>query len=216
MDAALIDISVPLSPAMPVYPGDPAFAMVPAAELRADDAASVRLSRLQLGSHTGTHLDAPCHVLADGAGVAVFDLEQLCGPARVLDLRGRGPLLEAAALADQPLAGAGRLLLRTADGPPAAAAGARLAPSAAALLLDHGVRLVGIDALSIEDAGHSGLAVHRALLGAAPPVAVLESLDLSAAPAGDYRLWCLPLPLPAADGAPARAVLQPGAAPAAG
>ncbi len=192
-----VDLTRPLGPATPRWLGDPPVRRVTVSRLDPADPASFALSRLSLSTHAGTHVDAPAHVIPGGADAGDLDLGVLCGPARVLDVRGRGPWLRAADL--DAAAGAIRVLLHTGGG-------SGLTPDAAMLLLALGVRLVGIDALSVEPGPH--LPVHRLLLGATPPVLLLEGLDLEAVPAGDGYLVCLPLRLPGADGAPCRAVWE--------
>jgi len=196
------DLTRPLGPDTPRWPGDPAVRRVEVSRLDPGDPASYALSRLALSTHSGTHVDAPCHVIPGGADAGSLDLDVLCGPARVLDLAGRGPWIRAADL--DGAEGAVRVLLRTGGE-------AGLAPDGAARLLALGIRLVGTDALSVEPG--PDLPVHRLLLGADPPVLLLEGLLLAGVPAGDGRLLCLPLRWPGADGAPCRAVLEsPGPA----
>ncbi|MFB3817563.1 MAG: cyclase family protein [Candidatus Methylomirabilales bacterium] len=203
----IFDISRPLRAGMPVYPGDPEYAVQPWLSVSRGD--PVNVSVLTLGSHTGTHLDAPRHLRDAGAGVDALPLEALLGPALVVDL-GRvpcidAPLLRRTALLD--LGGHARLLLRTRAlaGGSAGLEHPGLTPDAAALLVEAEVRLLGIEGLSVDPPGASDLAAHRLLLGAG--VIIAEGLDLSAVPAGEYELACLPLRLCDGDGAPARAVL---------
>lgn len=204
---SFIDISVPLSPRLPAFPGDPAIQVE-----RAGAAANpFHLTRLSLGSHAGTHIDAPAHLLGEGATVDAIPLEWLIGPCRVVDLRGRKGAIAAGDLKVLPLAGVRRLLLRTDNSelwqrPGFCEDYVGLAPDAANYLTALGIRLVGIDYLSIEPPGEAS-AVHRILLGA--EVVILEGLNLAGAPAGDYELLCLPLNLTGIDGAPCRAVLRP-------
>jgi arylformamidase len=203
----VIDVSVPIRPDMPVYPGDPAPVLEPLGRLEDGDDANA--SRLVLGSHTGTHVDAPWHVLADGARLGDVPIDRMVGAARVADLRGR-PALDAAAVTALGLRAGEILLCRTDNSTRWRAADfatdyVHLTEDAAAVLVASGVKTVGIDALSVEGVGSPGLPVHRRLLGGG--VFVIEGLDLSAAPPGRYTLVCLPLHLPTLDGAPARAVL---------
>jgi arylformamidase len=203
----LIDVSRPIHPDMPVYPGDPAPSME--ALSRLDDGDDANCSRLTLGNHTGTHVDAPRHVLADGAPLGDVPLERLVGPARVVDLRGRR-VIDAATLAAVEVAADEILLCRTDNSarwgaPDFATDFVHLSEDAAVLLVERGVRAVGVDGLSVDAVKGRGLPVHRRLLAAG--VLVIEGLDLGAAPAGRYTLVCLPLHLPTLDGAPARAVL---------
>jgi arylformamidase len=193
----IIDISLPIGPDTPVWPGDPPVLVEPVARVAAGDPADV--SRLQLGTHTGTHVDPPAHFLPGGVTVDELPLDVLIGPAFVADLTGGGPI-DAGRLAAAVPAGTTRLLLRTGGTHGAlTAAGARW-------LVESGVRLVGADTLSLEPTSED-YPVHHELLGAG--VIIVEGLDLSRAAAGPYQLVCLPLRITAGDGAPARAVLMP-------
>ncbi len=149
-----------------------------------------------MSAHAGTHVDAPSHVLADGAPVGRLPLDAFIGPARVVDLPGRGEV-GPDALPRRSL-GAARVLFRTAGK-------SFLSPLAAVRLADRGALLVGTDAMSVDPDDAADLPVHRALLSRG--IAVLENLDLSAAPPGDYRLIALPLSFGDLDASPVRAVL---------
>jgi arylformamidase len=195
----IIDISRPIGPDTPVWPGDPPVLIEPVASLEAGDLAAV--SRLVLGTHTGTHVDPPAHFIAGGVTVDALPLDVLVGPAVVADLRG-APSIEAAALEALALpAGTTRVLLKTASGVVDRGA---LTAGGAQWLVEHGVTLVGVDTLSIEPATDE-YPVHRILLGAG--VVIVEGLDLTKADPGRYKLVCLPLRVTGGDGAPARAVL---------
>jgi len=205
-----IDVSLPLFVGMPAFPDDPPFATEPVRRLARGDA--YNLSRLSFGSHAGTHVDPPRHFLPDGASVDRLDLETLNGPCRVVGVDRAVRAIGPAELTGIP-AGTTRVLLRTANSDRWAE---RLAyfPDYAALTVDgakhliaSGVRLVGIDALSVESDAGGTFPVHRELLGRGIPI--LEGLLLSAAPPGPYDLHCLPLALRDGDGGPARAVLTP-------
>ena len=205
----IIDISRPVGATTPVWPGDPPVVVEPVARLETGDPAAV--SRLVLGTHTGTHVDPPAHFLPGGATVDELSLDVLVGPAVVVDVPpGSGPV-DAARLAGLGLpAGVTRLLLKARHRAAATAAPSSEPPcgpltaDGAAWLVERGVTLVGIDTLSIEAATRD-YPVHRTLLGAG--VVIVEGLDLSAAAPGPYQLVCLPLRIAGGDGAPARAVL---------
>lgn len=209
-----IDVSVPLRDGMVVYEGDPPAHIERVAQIAHGDMANI--TRLDIGAHTGTHLDAPVHFLPDGAGVDRLPLDVLIGPAMVADLTGLSGDVDAAALARLDLpSGTERLLLKT----PNSRLWARdefswdfagVADDAARELVSRGVRLVGIDYLSIGPSGDPAPA-HRTLLGAG--VVVVEGLDLRAVEPGSYELVCLPLRIAGADGAPARALLRPAGGP---
>ncbi len=204
----IYDVTVPIVAGMPVYPGDPAV------DIRLWSAvatgAPVNVSRLSLGAHTGTHVDAPRHFRDGASGVDRLPLQVLLGPARVLDLAGAAAI-SAEALRRLDLGETGRLLFRTVS--PAAWRAGRLPQNpvgltgeAAALLVERAVKLVGLDSPSVDAVGSADLPVHRALLDAG--VVIVEGLDLSEVPAGEYELLCLPLKLVDGDGAPARVVLR--------
>ena len=203
----VIDVSVPNGPGMHVYPGDPVLDVRPVRRIERGDACN--LSLLTMGSHTGTHVDAPYHFLADGPRLGDVSLDRMIGEALVADLRGR-PAIDAAALEPVDLRAGDILLCRTDNSERWAAAEFQrdftyLTEDAAALLVARGVRAVGMDYLSIERFGSPDFPVHRRLLGAG--VFVIEGLDLRAVDPGRYTLVCLPLRFPDLDGAPARAVL---------
>jgi arylformamidase len=204
----VFDVSRPLRDGGLVYPGDPEIRVRShSAIARGDDA---NVSSLALGSHSGTHVDAPSHFLPGGAPVDRIPIERLVGPAVVLDLPGAARSVGAAELSRSDLQGQRRVLLRTRNSERDASTGftedyCALAPDGAEFLLRHGVELVGIDYLSIEAFGSGAYPVHHALLERG--VVIVEGLDLSAVPPGIYRLVCLPLRLEGLDGAPARAVL---------
>jgi arylformamidase len=187
----MIDITLPLGPDTPVYPGDPPVEVVRLREAGAGDAFA--LSRVTLGSHSGTHVDPPAHFLPGGATVDALPLAPLIGPAVVADV-AHGRPVTAADLA--PFLPAVRLLLRSGGMP--------LTPEAARAVVAVGVRLVGVDGLSVAPPEAPG-EVHRILLAAG--VVIVEGLALAGVTPGRYTLICLPLKLTGGDGAPARAVL---------
>jgi len=205
--ARVIDISVANGPTQHVYPGDPPPRIEQAKAIRAGDVCNVSL--LTMGSHTGTHVDAPYHFIDGGARLGEVALERMVGEALVVDLRGRAAV-DAAALESAPLRTSDILLCRTDNSWRWEKAEFQrdfvyLTLDAAGLLVERGIRAVGIDYLSIEQFGSSDFPVHHRLLGAG--VFVIEGLDLRAVEPGRYTLVCLPLKFPDLDGAPARAVL---------
>jgi arylformamidase len=199
----IIDISVPIRPGMPTYPGDPTVTLERVKALADGD--GVNLSRVDLGAHTGTHVDAPLHFIDGAEATETLPLDALVGPARVLDLTA-AKQLDAAAFDGVELAE--RVLLKTSNSELWARGtfvedALQLDGGAAQVLVDGGVRLVGIDYLSIGD--HDA---HRVLLGAG--VVPVEGLDLRGVEPGDYDLICAPLKLVGSDGAPARVLLRRG------
>src|SRR5438128_11789180 len=194
---------------MAVYRGNPPVRIRPAMTLRKD---RVNLSELCLGSHTGTHVDAPSHFINGAKGIDRVDLERFIGPAWVADLRRVRGGISAVDLGRARIPrGTRRVLLRTTNSRlwhparPFRTDFVYLEAEGARWLVERGVRLVGIDYLSIEGFGVQGAPTHHALLGAGIPI--LEGLDLSRAAPGRYLLSAVPVRWRAADGAPTRAVL---------
>ena len=149
-----------------------------------------------MSAHVGTHVDAPSHVMPDAAPIGRLALEAFMGPARVVDLPGRGEIGPDAL--PRPCFGIPRVLLRTGGR-------AFLSPLAAVRLAERGVLLVGTDAMSVDPEDAADLPVHKTLLSRG--VAILESLDLSEAPPGAYTLVALPLFFKELDASPVRAIL---------
>jgi arylformamidase len=208
-----LDISVPLDERTTVFPDTPAVDLERVSSLSEDDPANV--TAMACSTHSGTHIDAPVHFLEGAGGVEEVDLDSLNGPARVLDFTDRSrigrPELEA--LDPSP---AERLILQTRNSshhsPPWYLRQfdpdyAHLGSDAAELLAERKISLVGIDYLSIGGEGRDNPETHRVLLGAG--VTILEGLALEEVEPGTYELRCLPLLMPGADGAPARAALTP-------
>ena len=171
------------------------------------------LTRLVLSAHAGTHVDAPNHFLAGARGIEEVPLAALAGACLVWEPPGVGPI-GADLLAELPT-GIERLLLKTGlhtwwlgDNPALPDEFRALRADGAALLVERGIQLVGTDAPSIDLVGDADYPAHHTLLSAG--VVVVESLNLSGVVPGAYALVCLPLLLPGADGAPARAILLEG------
>jgi arylformamidase len=203
-----IDVSVPVRSGMVHWPDDPPIELVRTMDMARGDPTTV--SRLSLGVHSGTHVDAPVHFLVDGAGVDAFPLDHLLGEARVVEV-GDGPSIGAAQVrAVDPRPGE-RLLFKTRNSARCWQADhflpdfVHLSPEAADLLAERGVRTVGIDYLSIAGM-EEGVPTHLSLLKKG--ICIIEGLDLSSVEPGSYELICLPLRLAGADGAPARVVLR--------
>ncbi|GAB3600017.1 cyclase family protein [Kineococcus gypseus] len=210
MERTPIDVTVPLVPGrVPLYPGDTEL-VVERHQTLAGQGANV--SRLSCSAHCGTHVDAPVHFLPGAGGIEAVPLEVLTGPCEVVDATGPEGHLDAAAVRALEFAeGTGRVLLRTRggalwDGPVFSEDFPALTGDGAAALVARGVRLVGIDYLSIAPFDDPAPA-HEELLRAG--VVVVEALDLRRVAPGRYGFTCLPLLLPGADGAPARAFLVP-------
>ena len=206
----IYDISLPIRHGGLVYPGNPAVSITPQQAISAGAGANV--SRIDFGSHTGTHVDAPKHFFDDGAGVDRLPLDLLMGPARLLAFGDAVASIGIAELEPHELDGVTRLLIRTRNSAWLASGSTEfhpdytyLAPDGAEYLVALGVKLVGVDYLSIEQFHSGHHRTHRTLLERG--VVIVEGLLLADVPAGEYELRCLPLRLEGLDGAPARAVL---------
>ena len=205
----IYDISLPISESLVVWPGDPPIRITQPSHLDRGDMATV--SRLDIGAHIGTHVDAPAHFVQGGAGVDSFNLDLLVGPARVVHALEVDVLSARVlqALAIPP--GTERVLFRTRNSERWARGEKEfwtdyvgITDDGARWLIEQGVRLVGIDYLSVGPFDELE-APHRTLLGAG--LIIVEGLDLSGVAAGVYHLVCLPLKVVGGDGAPARAIL---------
>jgi arylformamidase len=205
-DSPPIDVTVTVREGMPIYEGDPGIAVELAKSIERGDAANV--SRLEMGAHTGTHVDAPCHFIPDGAGADALELDRFIGPCLVADAGTAADSLDRAAIESLGLPpGTERVLLKTRNSELwerdwFAADFIRLSGGGAEALIGLGVRLIGIDYLSIGDP-----AAHLRLLGSS--IGVIEGLDLRTVEPGRYLLVCLPLKIAGCDGSPARALLWP-------
>ena len=204
----LLDVSVSLAAGIPAYPGNPEFELQPIKRIA--EGGSSNVSRLVMGTHTGTHVDAPRHFFDDGAGVDLLPLDLLIGRARVVEITRRG------GVGQDDLAAAGlredlRVLLKTSNSALWNGQGFHqeytyLAEDGARYLVEQGVKVVGIDYLSVEQFKKPGAPAHRALLSHG--VVIIEGLNLAEAEPGMYEMYCLPLRVAGGDGAPARVVLK--------
>jgi arylformamidase len=201
------DISPPVGPGSPVFPGDTPYTQEWSATLAAE--CRVNVSRITLSPHVGAHADAPLHYGAEGAAIGAMDLAPYLGPCRVIHSIGRGPLVRVEHIAHALQKLPARVLVRTYERAPVARWDPHLA-SYAPETIEHlaalGVKLVGIDTASIDPAESKDLPSHQAIrrLG----LRVLENLVLDEVPEGDYELIALPLKLMTADASPVRAVLR--------
>ena len=202
----IYDISVPLSAELPVYPGDPRIEIRDALTLANGDGANV--SSLNFGAHTGTHVDAPAHFIEGTKKVESLALDVLIGEAEVIEVPAGKRVIDEEFVKTTST----RVLFKTRNsdlwGTDFKKDFTYLDLPAAKKLIENGVKLVGIDYLSVEKFGSPEHEVHRALLS--HEVIILEGLNLTNVPAGKYELICLPLRLRSnlGDGAPARAVLR--------
>lgn len=208
----LYDLSVPISDHLPVWPGDPTIRVARTGKM--EEGSPVNVSQLQLGSHTGTHVDPPFHFLPDGPTIDQIPLERFIGPAWLADCRGVREVTR------ECLAGAGippdttRLLLLTDN----AAYWADpqhefqrdfvdIAPSGAEWMVEQGIQLVGIDYMSADNFHDENGPAHHILLP--HEIIIIENLDLRDVPPNQpYELLCMPLKIAGGDGAPARVALR--------
>lgn len=206
------DVTLPVHVGMLTWPGDPSIDVLPSKRLVRGDSSNV--SELRMGTHTGTHVDAPFHFIDGAPGVDGIPLASLVGPCEVVDMRDVeetiGPR-ECERIPD----GTERVLFRTSNSsiwdaaaPAFPEAYVHLSVEGARALVDRGVVLVGTDFLSIEQRGSEGHPTHVALLEAG--VVIVEGLDLRGVEPGRYTIVCAPLKLVAGDGAPARVLLLDG------
>jgi arylformamidase len=205
----IYDVTVPITNTMPVWPSDPPVQLIPNSHVSRDKSHTVRLTAIEMGSHTGTHIDAPYHFVEGGRRLHEIPLEQLTGKATVLDIAAASSIARGD-VEQLKLDGVKRVLFKTEN--------SRhwkdgkfyenfvyLEPEAGQLLVDRGIVLVGIDYLSIDKFKSETHPTHFVLLR--KNIVILEGLDLSSVPAGEYDMTALPLNLQDADGAPTRVIL---------
>jgi arylformamidase len=204
-----VDVSVPLRGGMVHWPGDQEVSIKRIKSI--DSGGTSNVSVLSMSAHTGTHMDAPVHFLEGGTGVDSLPLEAVLGPARVIAIRDRESIKVEELLRHRIRRGE-RVLFQTWG------AGERwktdrfdesyvyISSGAAQLLVDRGVRLVGVDYLSVGGYRKDSAETHQILLGAG--IWVVEGLNLSRVKPGRYDMVCLPLRITGGDGAPARVALR--------
>ena len=204
----LYDVTLPIYTGMIKYPGDARAKITQRRSILSGD--NCNMSNLELSSHTGTHIDAPLHFEEKGNSVDKIPLDVLIGPVKLIDLEGVETVDESH-LRAADIEGHTRLLIRTSNSALLRQAEfvtdyVSITTAAARYLVEVGIRLFGIDYLSVEKLKSSDWGVHHTLLGNG--VVVVEGLDLCRPPPGEYELTCLPLPLQGCDGSPARVVLR--------
>jgi arylformamidase len=204
----LIDVTVPLDSRVPTYPGNTPFDLEPIKRLARGDSSNV--SSIHMSAHAGTHVDAPRHYFDAGAGTESLALDILFGRARVVEVASRSGVT-AEDLAGLDLSEDVRVLIKTRNSQLWGSADFRpdyvgLTESAARHLVSRGIRLVGVDYLSVEKYKTPGAPAHHVLLSAG--TIVVEGLNLGEVEPGIYDLYCLPLRIVGSDGAPARVVLR--------
>jgi arylformamidase len=200
------DISPPVQPDSPLFPGDEPYTLRWTARL--GPGCPVNLSAVSTSPHVGAHADAPLHYAHDAPDIASVALDPYLGPCRVIHAMGVGPLIEPRHLTHAEAGLPPRVLVRSAERADTVWRDdfAAFAPETLAWLAERGVRLVGIDTQSVDPASSKSLDAHQQLLR--HDLRVLENLVLDAVPAGDYELIALPLRWVGACASPVRAVLR--------
>lgn len=204
----LIDVSVPLDEHLPTYPNNTPFTIEPIKRIARGDNAN--LSTLHMSAHSGTHVDAPRHFFDGGLGTESLPLELLIGRARVIEVESRKGIT-ADDLSKADLSEDVRVLIKTVNSrlwgsPEFHTDYVGVTESGARYLVDHGIKLVGVDYLSVEEFRKPGAPAHHVLLGGG--TIVIEGLNLRDVAPGVYDMICLPLRVVGSDGAPARVVLR--------
>ena len=204
----LIDVSVPLDATLPTYPNNTPFSLEPVKRVARGESSNV--STLHMSAHTGTHVDAPRHFFDEGPGAEALPLELLIGRARVVEVVSRSGI-SAADLSAIDLSEELRLLIKTHNSqlwssPAFHEDYVGVTESGARHLVGQGIKVLGVDYLSVEQFRTPGAPAHHVLLGAG--TIVIEGLNLADVDPGIYEMYCLPLRIVGADGAPARVVLR--------
>jgi arylformamidase len=204
-----IDISVAVRNGMVHWPGDPDFHIERATDQEKGDVATV--SRMSLGVHTGTHMDAPLHFIRHARSIDTIPLDTTVGPARVISIGDRKSITRGE-LARHAISAGERILFKTENSDHAWDSDrfdedfVYISQDGARYLAECGVRMVGVDYLSVGGFREDGRETHEALLGAG--IWIIEGLNLKGVEPGSYDLVCLPLRLIGAEGSPARAILR--------
>ncbi len=204
------DLTMPIYPGQLVWPGDPAVEVIPFSSIASGD--KTNLSKLNLGTHSGTHIDAPRHILKEGEGIDRILPDKLIGRCQLLDLEEAGQCINSEEIQKGGfIEGIPRVLLRTKNSflyqqKQFQKEFVSLSLAAAEWLVEKNVFLIGIDYLSIEAYASRNLAVHHFLLSKG--VILVEGLMLDKVPTGVYELICAPMKIVDGDGAPARVFLR--------
>jgi len=206
----IYDVSVPIANGMPVWPSDPPLKLTPQAHLSRDRSHTVHVTTIEMGSHTGTHIDAPFHFVEGGRKLDEIPLKDLVGPVSVIQVTGV-PSITREHLKSLSWKNVERVFFKTDN------SGhwndesffeqfVYLEPEAAEFLVQQNIRLVGIDYLSIDRYKSEKHPTHFVLLPR--NVIIIEGLNLSRVPPGRYQMVALPLNLKGGDGAPTRVILM--------
>lgn len=202
----IFDISVPLNEKTVIYPGNVPLEISVHHEMPEH---ATHLSKIVMGTHTGTHVDAPSHALKEGVSLDQIPLETFVGPCRVIDFTKSVGSVSVSDLKDADVKKGERILAKTAN----SLIGFEkfrddyifLSGDGADYLAELGITLFGIDYFSVKQRGSNDHRPHTSLL--AKNIPIIEGLDLSKVPAGEYLLFCLPLKFTGVEGGPARVIL---------
>ena len=209
MNSEWMDVSVALRNGMVTWRGDAKFERTSTLQMAQGDPCN--LSQLSTTAHIGTHMDAPRHFLAEGAGMETMPIAATMGRARVIEIADP-EVIRTSELEPHHLAKGERILLKTKNSAYCWKTDqfqekyVYILPETARYLADRGIQTVGVDYLSVGGFKSGGPETHRILLGAG--IWIIEGLDLEHVEPGEYELFCLPLKIIGSDGAPARAVLR--------
>jgi arylformamidase len=209
MTSPWIDVSVTLRTGMVSWPGNPPVRISHARDIEKGDRSTVSL--LEMGSHSGTHMDAPAHFIRGGSGIDTIPLDAAIGPARVIEIHDRESI-KADELLSHHIRRGERILFKTQNSARCWSTDSfvedfvYVSAGAARYIAERQVRLVGIDYLSVGGFRADGVETHQALLTAG--IWLIEGLNLAQVRPGRVRLICLPLKIGGADGAPARALVR--------
>jgi len=205
-----IDISIPLRDGMVHWPNDPPISIKRIQDI--EQGATANLSTISMGAHSGTHVDAPIHFIRQGKGIDHIPLDTLVGKARVIEIKDQESITPEELASHRPRRGE-RILFKTRNTSEVWRKDdfvedfVFISDAAADFLVNRGIRLVGVDYLSVGSFKHGGSYVHKTLLSSG--IWIIEGLKLSDVTPGKYDLICLPLRIVGGDGAPARAILKP-------
>ncbi|MGE4215058.1 MAG: cyclase family protein [Anaerotignaceae bacterium] len=189
-----IDITKNINTQTKVYNGDPQYFVSKAFSICNGDEFNV--SKIEMGSHFATHIDAPKHFFDDGADVAQLNINLICGKCRVVSVR---QAIDEAFLKMLKLEPKSRILFKTEEKYGITKDGAKY-------ITDLELMVVGTDSMDIEDSSNEDFCCHKILLGYGIPI--IEGLELCHIKDGEYRLICLPLKMDGLDGVPVRVVLE--------
>jgi arylformamidase len=209
MASGWIDISLPLRKGMVHWPDDPPFLIEKYRDMASGDPCNV--SNIRMGSHTGTHMDAPMHFIESGKTIDEMPLDATVGPAKVIEIQDPESI-KTRELRSHSIQSNDRILFKTKNSEKYWESDSfienfvYISHEAALYLAERRIRTVGVDYLSVGGFKKDGIETHQALLGAG--IWIIEGLNLSKVQAGDCQLVCLPLKIEKGDGAPARAMIK--------